>query len=96
MDKPISVGDLVQVVRPRLRACKCADGQAGLTLGRVFVVSAIRDNGTKCADCNVDLGTHRLAYGAGEGVYELERLKRIPPLSELETARTEETLKVPA
>ncbi len=100
MDKPIGVGDLVQVVfPPRNHECNC--------LGAVFKVTRIRKNTdriklgkvykTLCRWCGYtgSASTTKtiLVAEGGKSVVALSRLKRIPPLSELEGVRTEETLK---
>lgn len=102
MDKPISVGDLVVVVKPA-RCCVAS-------LGTVFTVTRIRNNinfsdgktmTVRCSWCgnkkDVPAAVRPVAEGfnANRGM-PLVRLKRIPPLSELESERTEEMLKVPA
>lgn len=83
-DKPIAVGDLVVVVRPR--GC-CGNTDA---IGEVYRVSRLFDR-SKCACCGVFYGT----FAADEGGWmraDVSRLRRIPPLSELEGQRSEETL----
>lgn len=91
MNKPIQVGDLVQVVRPGV----CSDQG----MGNVFRVLKIDRTAYDCICCGREHGPTKFAWqtmkGAGFG-YSLARLKRIPPLDELEGKRTEENLKVPA
>lgn len=80
MDKAISVGDLVMIVRPT----KCGHGR----LGAIFTVAEIRKPRGRyhCEKCKISLGNDCLvATGYGRFCIELDRLKRIPPLSEPET-----------
>ena len=81
MEKPISVGDLVMVVK----SC-CDDADA---LGEIFLVAGIREKGTRCRHCfqrnNCAHAGSIFNFTAG---VPLSWLKRIPPLSELETKRT--------
>jgi hypothetical protein len=75
----IKVGDLVMVVRP-IDCCGHTQG-----LGRVFIVEFLRDGMNICMTCG-----HRSAYSVdawylGSNLaFPLQRLKRIPPLDELE------------
>lgn len=89
MDRPIQVGDLVQIVRwPH----KCTPQSGWPRLGTPFVVEAI--DTCCCGICG-----ERTGIGAGNGLGRgapLSWLKRIPPLEELEGQRTEETLREPA
>lgn len=81
MSEPIKAGDLVQVIKPRL--CGCDD-----TVGQIFVAGPIGRSSSRgyCLIC------HRNTYGAGAwrtetpwgSFTELGRLKRIPPLDELD------------
>src|SRR5689334_9021055 len=83
-DRPISVGDLVQVVRPT-PCCGQFSGRYPF-----FRVGGIKSGYWECAIC----GEYRTANAAQvEGVAyyaDLHRLKRIPPLSELEGQRSED------
>jgi hypothetical protein len=76
----IKVGDLVVVVR----GMPCC-GSDTKSLGKTYVVSDIieyKDN--YCLNCNVWLGSGLAAmYAIGRAVAN-NRLKRIPPLDELE------------
>jgi hypothetical protein len=78
----IKVGDLVQVVRPR--RCGCVG-----RLGKVFAVLSVHAcvGNMKCAQCGEIYPA--IAYAQDEigKTYDIERLKRIPPISELEGAR---------
>lgn len=84
MDKPISVGDLAMVVKPTL----CCENPAHV--GRIFKVHRI-DLGPGC--CLYCQSTVPSEYAAPNGAwYARVRLKRIPPLEELQTWRqTDET-----
>ena len=91
MDKPISVGDLVVVVRP----CKaCGDTR---WLGDTFRVSEFFTSREPSLCCGEESAgeVYACAEGEDEGM-PLRELKRIPPLDELEGQRTEENLKEPA
>ena len=93
-DKPIAVGDLVQVIKPGRCGCTKA-------LGEIFVVAEV-NRWAGWADCIVCGKTVippnilRARDAADGTATELERLKRLPPLSELEGERTEEQLREPA
>lgn len=86
MDRPIQVGDLVQVVK------SCCDRH---TRSPVFVVSKIFPAGDEeCLFCDHKF-KRVIEAGDEEGwSYPLEWLKRIPPLEELEGVERE--AKVPA
>ena len=85
MDKPIRVGDLVQVVR------SCCTGYLDAKTP-IFTLAAIENfPPAKCAWCGFSLPDG--AYGArkvGKCGFPIDWLKRIPPLEELETVRTED------
>ena len=88
-NKPISAGDLVQIVRNR--RCGCTT-----YMGLVFVVKSIATSakGGYCHLCLGDtypVGTVRAETPWG-GYSELSRLKRIPPLDELESERRDEEI----
>ena len=91
-DRPIQVGDLVQVVRPSF----CIGGNEGI--GVTFIVERIDlDGGSRCSYCDKEHGDgHYYALSVvAKGWWPLRRLKRIPPLSELEGQRPEESLRQP-
>lgn len=93
MDKPISVGDLVQVVRPSFCCGSLTE------LGKTFRVEELQEaRWTYCTECNArGLPGGVIARGTSPYVSFINtRLKPIPPLEELESTRTEETLKEPA
>lgn len=91
-DRLIQVGDLVQVVRP----CGCC----GTTqwMGDIFRVDSIEssDDPASCCGNEEDEMCAFASEDEGGAGFPLAELKRIPPLSELEGERTEETLKEPA
>lgn len=89
MNKPIAVGDLVVVVGKR--PC-CPPGKA---LGRVFTVSAFYPKWA-CLACKREYVEVSAIVEGFWSAYPLQMLKRIPPLSELESERTEEKTKEPA
>jgi hypothetical protein len=77
--KVISVGDLVQIVRAR--AC-CAEHTGW---GHVFRVKKIETDDYACHYCKKDVGIMTVAWGEGLSGAEISRLKRIPPLDEIES-----------
>lgn len=83
-NKPIAVGDLVCVVR--------AGGFCSCYLGTIFIVQEIApspDGYLGCRRCGSRSPTKIDARKSG-GWHSLAQLKRIPPLSELESERREE------
>jgi hypothetical protein len=90
-ERPIQVGDLVQVVRSCCDRAPC--------YGDIFTVGAIRESFTQCSFCrSANRGLHggtRIEGNSGVGGVPLEWLKRFPPLEELEGQRTEESLREP-
>lgn len=94
MDRPIQVGDLVVIVKES--PC-CASTNS---LGIIFRVKAIRPRGVG-SRCNGCKATRPAETAVAESysdhfVTDIDRLRRIPPLSELEGERTDEKLKEPA
>ena len=94
MDRPIQVGDLVQVVR-----WPCC----GVALGYTYRVAEFRTWGERqCSKCKALIKATIHAKGGADPfdglcpAIPLEWLKRIPPLSELEGEKTEEKLREPA
>ena len=87
MSEPIKVGDLVAVVKPSV--C-CGNTNR---VGYVFAVRKIDPAPGWCLYCHSTLPSE---YGSDEGWYSGTRLKRIPPLSELEGQPTQEDIKEPA
>lgn len=86
-DRPIAVGDLVQVVR-----WPCCDFHVGAIR---TVEGFVHFETAHCAICGAS-GPSSNANLSGDGRAPVAWLKRIPPLSELEGMRTEETTKEPA
>ena len=85
MDKPISVGDLVQIVKPK----PCC-GQ--YSLGFIFRVESINLAGWFCSSCGFSGEDPCALYSPAIGV-GIARLKRIPPYDQLEHFRSEELLR---
>jgi hypothetical protein len=84
----IKIGDLVQVVKP-VPCC----GSITPMYGHIFVVTGFERCGEGyCKICDARLPAWRGVLGGENRVWE-ERLKRIPPLEELEGQRTEETIR---
>lgn len=92
MDKPISVGDLVMSVYST--ECGCTPS------GRIFRVTKVRlsTDPWVCVVCGQEHSQEPCAEGStGSGTMTvLRKLKRIPPLSELEGQPTQEDIKEPA
>ena len=92
MNKPIQVGDLVVVVR--------AHCDADLTLGMIRTVEELRDSRNwRCTACGkrgqffgADLGAPPEGYSFARLFFPLSDLKRIPPLSELESEKRDEEI----
>jgi hypothetical protein len=88
MDKPISVGDLVVVVR----AC-CAD--TSLYLGKMFIAGPPSSEAKpRCRHCLTPTG-NPIFTDEHWANFSSWRLKRIPPLSELEGQHSEDQLLFP-
>lgn len=86
MSEPIKVGDLVQVWRGK----PCC-GWYG-RLGEIYVVIAFRITGDeRCSQCGTPANgvTNALGWEHDAG-YSLYRLKKIPPLNELDDVKREE------
>jgi hypothetical protein len=95
VSEPIKAGDLVMVVRKSdLHQCsKPSNGK----IGHIFVVHKVAPTRTgyiRCALCD-----QRFEYNGliatdleADRVYQLRRLKRIPPLSELEGEKRDEEI----
>ena len=93
MDKPISVGDLVQIVR-----ADC-DGAIRNVLGNVYTVTAIGAEARHCPWCKHHFTAAETATTdrpSKSGVYNhavpLAWLKRIPPIEELEGEKRDEEI----
>jgi hypothetical protein len=83
-DKPISVGDLVVLYKP------CPGCGLAIDLGTVFRVVCISSShglGTNC--CGAEKGAQILANNepVKHSGWPMSRLKRIPPLEELDEVR---------
>ena len=92
MTRPIQAGDLVQVVRPMINGCGCKSCR--VTPIHFFTVSAITITHSFCPECKRRFPEEVCAWVDGKHrVYALYRLKRIPPLDELEGEKTQESLK---
>ena len=84
MSEPIKVGDLVMVAKPT----NCCNYFAGI--GKIYTVIPFHDRRPtwKCVVCGfVDVQPEDSVKLSNRGAYERRRLKRIPPLEELEQAR---------
>lgn len=88
MDKPISVGDLVQVVK-----WPCC----GYKLGRIFRVTSIEPSPSgkcRCIKCGTRHDTaNDVEEGGRWGWTPLAWVKRIDPLPESETEKHDEEIK---
>ena len=92
-ERPIQVGDLVMVVRPS-SVCGCPQG-----IGKIFRVSKLRpplSGFVTCWSCRRRHSCVTKIYAEGEGTglksVGLHRLKRIPPLGELDDVPAKEEL----
>lgn len=90
-ERPIQVGDLVQVVR--FPCCSC-----GGNLDAIFKIDEIRRNDLFKCTCHYSLGGD---YGPVAAIPNriaapVAWLRRIPPLSELDSTDTKEDLREPA
>lgn len=95
MSEPIKAGDLMIVVREN----PCACGQARKALGEIFRVREVRmSHGLRCAGCRKHAPREEIVATSGEMngksamVFELWRLKRIPPLGELGDVKQDEEI----
>ena len=87
MDKPISVGDLVMVVKTQ--PC-CGNGKEK-SIGKIYtVLKLVQSSG--CTGCSEKHIGKIVAYDKPMSGYLIFRLKRIPPLSELEDVKVHETI----
>jgi hypothetical protein len=85
----ISVGDLVMVVKPSI-CCRNKE-----MLGKTFTVTGYPIyNKKQCIFCLDYREIHTEVILNNNFVVEKERLKKIPPLSELEDTKTQKTLEV--
>ena len=91
-ERPIQVGDLVMVVRGRNPGtCLCTDRSKSAKAIPIFRVRQISVTKGLCPDCRTTTAASLKAWVDGKHeAYDLYRLKRIPPLSELEGQRSED------
>lgn len=90
MSEPIKVGDLVMVVKPP--PCGCTR-----TVGWIFTVQSF---GRWTGYCNSCKSGYPISVMAESGIpwvlntyaFSLDRLKRIPPLSELDDVKQDEEI----
>jgi hypothetical protein len=88
----IDVGDRVMVVR--LPSCGC-----DYALGNIFDVAGIRSSNTPpvCLTCHQERADgNPAAFGDTHMPVEVYRLRKLPPLTELEGQKTEEVTREPA
>jgi hypothetical protein len=87
MSEPIKPGDLVMVVRPSECGCRSS-------FGRTFRVSQVWHDITDipCPQCGVLVRETSFAFMDTDEAGELFRLKRIPPLSELDDVKNNEEI----
>jgi hypothetical protein len=93
MSDAIKVGDLVQIVRAR----ECCPQHTAW--GLIYTVTKIKTTVYKCCFCDTRYNNNNpstMVWGEGTIGASPHRLKRIPPLDELEGQRTEEDLREPA
>lgn len=76
MPKPITKGDLVQVVR----AAPCCKSEKDI--GHTFVVDRVATIAGMCNYCGQQSTSLNVAYEAGDGPWDVYRLQRIEPLDE--------------
>ena len=92
-DRPIAAGDLVVVVRNMRNPCQCGRSRI---FTPIFMVSKISHSTSHCDGCLSIFPLEECAWVEGKNeVYFTYRLKRIPPLDELEGRCTEESLRQP-
>lgn len=89
MSERISVGDLVCVVR----GMPCCNTQTG-SEGMFFTVTNIQDcQNEVCIHCKMPLPAPAVFGCPGRRGIDLIRLKRIPPLSSLDSLQTDEPIR---
>jgi len=81
----IATGDLVVVVKPP-RCCVNLS-----SIGRVFKVQGVNSEPSQCIFCGF-VSSVQVAVKESGIVCEISRLKKIPPLSELETIEIKEEI----
>ena len=85
-DGPIQKGDLVMVVKPTT----CCNNSR--KIGFIYRVSGIRTTTPTCDYCKTKSSSVTCADEDAYGGFRLTRLKRIPPLAELESTEHKEEL----
>jgi hypothetical protein len=85
MSEPIKVGDLVVVVC--LTDCGCR-----ARIGSIGTVASFQDGEADCVDCHKTLGPYLSAKWTNGWWFGVHRLKRIPPLDEMERDQIVEEL----
>ena len=89
MSEPLQVGDLVMVVRATRCGCTPA-------IRKVFTIGALsREWAGRCVTCGAisyPTGTLTAYWKEEDGWLEVDRLKRIPPLPELESEKRDEEI----
>jgi len=76
--KPLSVGDLVMVIKPK--SC-CGAGQIGF----IFIVEDVSMGEGACVHCGAEGADWSAKVSGVDGWVQTYRLKRIPPQTELES-----------
>lgn len=95
MHEPIKAGDLAIIVRAK--RCGCAE-----SVGWIVLVEGIQSHlAGRCYECGqitytVSTPAAIVLDSKGRATIELSRLKRIPPLSELEGEKNDSKLTEPA
>ena len=88
MTKQIEVGDLVYVIRDTPCPCK----EPSNSMGTIFRVVAIAFIPTYCTGCFATIPTSTCACRDDGYWFDLFRLKRIPPLAEMDSMVGEERM----
>lgn len=91
MSEPISIGDLVVVVK----ACCSKLTESGSAFGTVGTVVGFNTGDSRCPHCNWNAHITWAELDSGHEAY-VAWVKRIPPLSELEGEQRDEKLTEPA
>lgn len=86
MAEPINVGDLVMIVKPT-PCCARSD-----TVGVVFQVSFIFSGYEHCRYCGSGREVTAAVYPEINRMVDFHRLKRIPPLGELDDVKQDEEI----
>lgn len=87
MDKPISIGDLVVVVKP-VTCCGSAK-----RLGWIFRVDHMQGGPNYCGQCKANWGESLDVWARGSSwCVPVANVKRIPPIGELEGEKRETSI----